>query len=414
MNTYLVVVLCILVADYVRDLVVEFLNVRHLDPKLPSCFEDSYDADRYARSQDYLKVNTRFGQLISSTTTPLMIIFILLGGFNLVDDFARSFDVGPIATGLIFSGLLLWGSSLLQIPIRAYHTFVIEERFGFNRTSVKTFITDLLKGWLLSAIIGAPVLAAILWFFGAAGGLAWLYCWGALTVFQLVIMFVAPVLIMPLFNKYEPLEQGDLRSSIETYAHAQDFKLKGVYRMDGSRRSSKSNAFFTGFGRFRRIVLFDTLIAQHSTEELTAVVAHEMGHYKKRHILTFMLVSMAATGLMFFLLSFFIENPKLFAAFKMESTSIYASLFFFSIFYSPISSVISVAVNILSRRHEFEADRYALDTHGHPGAMVTALKKLSVDNMSNLTPHPLKVFLEYSHPPVIDRIRAIQGDTVEP
>ena len=414
MNTYLVVVLCILVADYVRDLVVEFLNVRHLDPKLPSCFEDSYDADRYARSQDYLKVNTRFGQLISSTTTPLMIIFILLGGFNLVDDFARSFDVGPIATGLIFSGFLLWGSSLLQIPIRAYHTFVIEERFGFNRTSVKTFITDLLKGWLLSAIIGAPVLAAILWFFGAAGGLAWLYCWGALTVFQLVIMFVAPVLIMPLFNKYEPLEQGDLRSSIETYAHAQDFKLKGVYRMDGSRRSSKSNAFFTGFGRFRRIVLFDTLIAQHSTEELTAVVAHEMGHYKKRHILTFMLVSMAATGLMFFLLSFFIENPKLFAAFKMESTSIYASLFFFSIFYSPISSVISVAVNILSRRHEFEADRYALDTHGHPGAMVTALKKLSVDNMSNLTPHPLKVFLEYSHPPVIDRIRAIQGDTVEP
>jgi len=408
-NTYLVVVLCILVADYVRDLVVEFLNVRHLDPKLPPDFEDSYDADRYARSQDYLKVNTRFGQLISSITTPLMIIFILLGGFNLVDDFARSFNLGPIATGLIFSGLLLWGSSLLQIPISAYHTFVIEERFGFNRTSVKTFVTDLLKGWLLSAIIGVPVLAAILWFFGAAGSLAWLYCWGALTVFQLVIMFVAPVLIMPLFNKYEPLAQGDLRSSIETYAHAQDFKLKGVYRMDGSRRSSKSNAFFTGFGRFRRIVLFDTLIAQHSTEELTAVVAHEMGHYKKLHILKFMLVSMATTGLMFFLLSFFIENPGLFAAFKMESTSIYASLFFFGILYSPISSVISVAVNSLSRRHEFEADRYAVDTHGHPGAMVTALKKLSVDNLSNLTPHPLKVFLEYSHPPVIDRIRAIQA-----
>lgn len=408
MNIYLIVVLCILVADYVLDLVVELLNVRHLDPQLPQEMAEYYDAEKYARSQEYLKVNTRFGQVVSSITTPLMIAFILLGGFNLVDVFARSLGFGPIVTGLAFSGILLWGGSILQIPIGAYHTFVIEERFGFNRTSLKTFIADLLKGWLLAAVIGTPVLAAILWFFAAAGSMAWLYCWGALTLVQLVLMFVAPVLIMPLFNRYDPLEEGDLRSSIESYARSQAFKMKGVFKMDGSLRSSKSNAFFTGFGRFRRIVLFDTLMAQHTTQELTAVIAHEMGHYKKRHIIKFMFVSIATTGLMFFLLSFFIDNPGLSAAFRMESTSIYAGLFFFGILYSPISSLISIAVNILSRRHEYEADRYAVDTYGDANAMVTALKKLSVDNLANLTPHPLKVFLEYSHPPVIDRIRAIE------
>jgi STE24 endopeptidase len=408
MNIYLIVVLCILVADYVLDLVVELLNVRHLDPQLPQEMAEYYDAEKYARSQEYLKVNTRFGQVVSSITTPLMIAFILLGGFNLVDVFARSLGFGPIVTGLAFSGILLWGGSILQIPIGAYHTFVIEERFGFNRTSLKTFIADLLKGWLLAAVIGTPVLAAILWFFAAAGSMAWLYCWGALTLVQLVLMFVAPVLIMPLFNRYDPLEEGDLRSSIESYARSQAFKMKGVFKMDGSLRSSKSNAFFTGFGRFRRIVLFDTLMAQHTTQELTAVIAHEMGHYKKRHIIKFMFVSIATTELMFFLLSFFLDNPGLSAAFRMESTSIYAGLFFFGILYSPISSLISIAVNILSRRHEYEADRYAVDTYGDANAMVTALKKLSVDNLANLTPHPLKVFLEYSHPPVIDRIRAIE------
>lgn len=409
MNIYLAVILCILIADYVVDLIVELLNVRHLDPQLPAELAEYYDADKYARSQEYLKVNTRFDQWVSTISLPLMIGFILIGGFNLVDGLARSLGHGPILTGLIFAAVLMWGSSILTLPVSAYHTFVIEERFGFNRTTVKTFITDRIKGWVLGAAIGAPVLAAILWFFGVAGSHAWLYCWGAVIAFQLVLMFVAPVLIMPIFNKYEPLEEGELRTEIESYADSQAFKMKGVFTMDGSRRSSKSNAFFTGFGRFRRIVLFDTLIERHTTPELTAVIAHEMGHYKKKHIIKFMLVSIATTGLMFYLLSFFIENEGLFAAFGMKHTSIYASLFFFGILYAPVSSVISVAANILSRRHEYEADRYAVETYGNPEAMTTALKKLSVDNLANLTPHPLKVFLEYSHPPVIERIRAIEA-----
>jgi len=408
MNAYLLFILAILIGSYILDVVVEILNIRHLKTELPEEFAGYYDAEKYQTAQRYLKENTRFGLITETLFTPLTIAFILLGGFNYVDALARSFNLGPIPTGLVFTGILLFVSQLIHIPFSAYATFVIEEKYGFNRTTVKTFILDILKGWLLTALIGGIVFTVILWFFEKTGTWAWLYCWGAVTVIQLFLSFIAPVVIMPLFNKFIPLKESELKAAIEEYARAQTFKMKGVFTMDASKRSSKSNAFFTGFGRFRRIVLFDTLIEKQTVDELVSVLAHEMGHYRKKHILKSVLISIATTGLMFFIMSLFINNTGLFAAFRMEHTSIYASLLFFGFLYAPIEMVLSIAGTMLSRKHEYEADAYAVTTYRKPDAMITALKKLSVDNLSNLTPHPLKVFLSYSHPPVLERIKAIR------
>jgi STE24 endopeptidase len=300
-------------------------------------------------------------------------------------------------------------SQILGIPASAYRTFIIEEKYGFNKTTVKTFVLDMMKSWILVGLIGGAAFSVILWFFGKFGTEAWLYSWFAVTIFQLFMVFIAPVVIMPLFNKYVPLEDGELKGAIESYAKAEGFIMNGIFKMDGSKRSTKSNAFFTGFGRFRRIVLFDTLIEKHTVDELVSVLAHEMGHYKKNHILKHILISVINIGIMFFIFSLFINNRQLFKAFMMDDTSIYASMIFFGFLYTPISTIISVAGNFLSRKYEFESDAYVVSTFGKPAAMITALKKLSVDNLSNLTPHPLKVFLEYSHPPVMERINAIRG-----
>lgn len=406
-SVYLAIVLAVLAGDYILSVVVEKLNLSRISTELPPEFKGFYNPERYKKSQEYLKENTAFGLFAETVSLVLTLGFILLGGFNYFDNFARNFGFGVIPTGLVFAFVLKLLADLAGIPFSVYHTFVIEEKYGFNRTTVKTFISDILKGWALSAVIGGPVFALIIWFFEKAGPSAWLYCWLAVTFFQLVITFVAPVLIMPLFNKFIPLEEGGLKSAIENYARSQDFKMKGVFTMDGSKRSTKTNAFFTGFGRFRRIVLYDTLIAKHTVEELVSVLAHEMGHYRKKHILKHIIISISSTGLMFFILSLFIGNPGLFSAFSMQSVSVYAGLVLFSFLYSPISMVLGIAGSFLSRKHEYEADAYSALTYGKPEAMILALKKLSVENLSNLTPHPLKVFLEYSHPPVLERIKAI-------
>ena len=408
MNIYLIIILFIIIVDYFLDIVVDTLNVRHVTTDLPKEFEGYYDAEKYNKAQNYLKENTRFGIITDTITTPITLAFILLGGFNYVDQIARGFQFGPIPTGLVFAGMLMFASQVMSIPLSIYSTFVIEEKYGFNRTTVKTFILDILKSWLLTVIIGGIVLSLILWFFGKAGNLAWIYCWVAVVLFQIVLTFLAPVVIMPLFNKFYPLEDGELKTTIESYAKSQHFKMKGVFKMDASKRSTKSNAFFTGFGKFRRIVLFDTLIKKHTVDELVSILSHEMGHYKKKHILKSMLISIITTGLMFFILSLFINNQGLFSAFKMENTSIYASLIFFAFLYTPINTAISILGKILSRKYEYEADVYAVTTYRKPESMISALKKLTVDNLSNLTPHPLKVFLSYSHPPVLERIQSIR------
>ncbi len=405
---YLSVIITIIAGTYILSLIIERLNLSCLTDRLPAEFEGYYDAEKYKTSQQYLRETTRFELAVDGFFTLVSILFIVTGGFNLVDRIARSWGFGEIATGLVFAAVLMAASELLHIPCSIYDTFVIEERFGFNRTTAATFIADILKGWCLSVVIGAPVFSAVIWFFQKTGPDGWLYCWGVVTMVQLVLTFIAPVVIMPLFNRFVPLEPGELKTAVEDYARSQHFKMRGIFTMDGSKRSTKSNAFFTGLGRYRRIVLFDTLIRQHTTDELVAVLAHEIGHYKKKHILQSLLVSVAATGSMFYILSLFLNNPGLFAAFGMEKTSVYASLFFFGFLYAPLAMLIGVFSNLLSRKNEYAADRYAVATCGRPQAMIDALKKLSVANLANLTPHPLKVFLNYSHPPVLQRIRRIR------
>jgi STE24 endopeptidase len=406
---YLIILIAILVGSYLLELIVESLNVRNISSSLPDEFAGFYDAERYRNAQNYLRENTHFQLITGGLSTAALVSFVLLGGFNVIDRFARGFGFGGIITGLIFAGTVMLIAEILLIPVSAYHTFVIEEKYGFNKTTVKTFFLDVLKSWILVGLIGGAAFSGILWFFGSFGDAAWLYSWIALTILQLVMLFIAPVVIMPLFNKYEPLEQGELKNAIEDYAKAEHFKLNGIFTMDGSKRSTKSNAFFTGFGKFRRIVLFDTLIEKHTVDELVAVLAHEIGHYKKKHILKQLLISIINSGVMLFIFSLFVNNQQFSTAFMMEKSSLYSSLIFFGILYTPISTLVSIVSNALSRKYEYESDAYVVSTFGKPGSMITALKKLSVDNLSNLTPHPLKVFLAYSHPPVIDRIQAIKA-----
>jgi len=408
MNPYLIIVLAFILFGFFLNLVVERLNIKRIQTSLPEDFKDCYDAEKYKKSQMYLRETTRFSLLTDSLTTAIMIAFILLEGFNLFDIFARSFGLGSILTGLVYAALLLAATGLLNLPFSAYATFGIEAKYGFNTTTVKTFIGDIGKICLVSIILGGPLLALVLWFFEQSGELAWIYCWVALCIFQLFLLFAAPVIIMPLFNKFTPMADGELKDTISSYTRSQDFKMQGLFTMDGSKRSTKSNAFFSGIGRFRRVVLFDTLIEKHTVPEVLAIIGHEIGHYKKKHITKHLYLSLITNGCMFFILSLFLNNPHLFDAFKMDHISIYASLIFFGFLYAPLDMLLSIGNNALSRRNEYEADRFAAETTGMSEAMISALKKLSINNLSNLNPHPLKVALSYSHPPVLERIQALR------
>ncbi len=408
MNTYLIIILAILIFHYLLDLIVDILNVRNVSPELPKEFEGYYDEEKYRKSQNYLKETTTFDIKKETFMLAITILFICLGGFNYVDQWARQFGQGEIITGLIFAGVLMLASFILSLPYSIYSTFVIEEKFGFNKTTAKTFIIDLFKGILLGTILGGIMFSAVLWFFEKFEGNAWIYCWIAITLFQLFLTFIAPITILPLFNKFTPLEDGELKTAIEKYARQQKFRLSGVFKIDGSRRSTKANAYFTGFGKYRRIALFDTLIENHTVGELVSILAHEIGHCQRKHIAKMTIGSIFNTGIMFFLLNFFVNNKGVFAAFQMQEQSTYAGLIFFGFLYTPVSMLLSIVSNIMSRKYEYEADNFAVTTYKNPEEMISALKKLSVNNLSNLTPHPLAVFLTYSHPPVSQRIGAIR------
>jgi len=409
MNVYAVIILSTLLLDFILSLYAKFLNLKNLSGELPKEFQGVYDAAAYRKSQDYTRVNTRFSLITASISLVATLIFWFAGGFNFLDLIVRNWHLATIWSGLIYIAILVLLRALLSLPFSIYATFVIEERFGFNKTTLKTFATDLLKSLLLAILIGGPLLTGILAFFQYAGNIAWLYCWLVTTVVTLVIQFIAPTWIMPLFNKFKPIEEGDLKQQILDYAAAVKYSLKGVFIIDGSRRSSKSNAFFTGFGKNKRIALYDTLLAKHPVAEIVAILAHEIGHYKKKHILLGMMISILHTGIMFFLLSIFISHAGLFVAFYMNNMSIYAGLIFFGMLYSPIELLLSIFLNLFSRRNEFQADRFAAETIANPEIFISALKTLSVNNLSNLRPHPFYVFLNYSHPPVIKRILAIRN-----
>jgi STE24 endopeptidase len=409
MNIYTYIVLSFIVFVYLIETIADLLNVKNLTNNIPIEFENYFDKEKYEKSQKYLKANTNLSLVSSTVTLLIQIIFVVLGGFNYVNNIALSFGFGNIITGLIFANTLFLISEIIKIPSSLYSIFVIEEKFGFNRMSLKTFISDWIKSQIITLSIFSPIFALILWFFTNFSNLAWFYTFITIIVFQLSLTFIAPVVIMPLFNKYTPLEDGQLKTSIETYTKKENFKMKGLFKMNNSKRSNKSNAFFTGFGKYRRIVLFDTLIQKHTVEELTSILAHEMGHFKLGHIIKHMIFSFASTGLMLYILSIFINKIWLYEAFLLNSQPIYAGLIFFAFLYSPISLILSVIVTYFSRKHEFEADTYAITTYKHPEDMISALKKLSVDNLSNLYPHKFKVFLKYSHPPVLERIKAINN-----
>jgi STE24 endopeptidase len=338
-----------------------------------------------------------------------VLAFWFTGGFNFFDGLVRSWGLPSVLTGIIYIGLLLLFNEILNLPFGIYGTFIIEERFGFNRTTKRTFISDLIKGLGLAIVIGGPLLAAVLALFQYAGIYAWIYCWAAVTIFSLIMQFVFPTWIMPLFNKFKPMPDGDLKSSIFKYAESVKFPIKNVFVMDGSKRSSKSNAFFTGFGRNKRIALFDTLIEQHTVPELVAVLAHEVGHYKKKHIIQGMVISILHMGVILFLLSLFIHSAGLYQAFFVQKASIYTGLLFFGLLYTPIEMVFSILMQMVSRQNEYAADRFAAETVNDPSSMIDALKKLSAKNLSNLTPHPFYVFMNYSHPALLQRLQAIKN-----
>ncbi|MBN2029958.1 M48 family metallopeptidase [bacterium] len=409
MNIYGVIILSTILIEFILNLIADLLNLSHLSGELPDEFKTVYDAETYQKSQTYTRVNTQFGFLISSFSLIVILLFWFLGGFNALDNFVRSYSLHPIWTGLIYIGFLMFFRFLISLPFSIYATFVIEERFGFNKTTPATFIKDIIKGLLLSILIGGPLLAGVLAFFQYAGSLAWLYCWIVTTCVALFLQYVAPTWIMPLFNKFTPLEDGDLKESIVSYTQSVKYPLSGVFVMDGSKRSTKSNAFFTGFGRNKRIALFDTLIEKQSIPEMVAILAHEIGHYKKKHILRGTIISILHTGIMFYLLSLFISHEGLFEAFYMDQTSVYAGMLFFGLLYSPIELILSILMHIFSRRNERQADQFAAETTQNPNAMIDALKKLSLHNLSNLRPHPFFIFLNYSHPPVLQRIKNLRN-----
>lgn len=408
MNIYAIIIVSFLILHFVVELVAEILNLGSLGTGLPEEFRDVFDADKYEKSQCYTRTRTKFGLVSSTFDLAVLLLFWWAGGFNWLDLLARGWGFGPVMTGLFFMGILFVAKLLLSLPFSIYSTFVIEERFGFNKTTAGVFAADQLKAVLLSLVLGTPMLAAVLYLFELGGNLAWLYCWIIAALFILVVQFIAPTWIMPLFNKFTPLEEGELRISIMEFAARVKFDLENIFVMDGSKRSSKSNAFFTGFGRHKRIALFDTLIDQHSVPELVAVLAHEIGHYKKQHILQSLVISIVHMGVIFYLLSFFLTSQGLFDAFGMEHMSIYGGLIFFSLLFAPVDTVLSFLLQALSRKNEYEADRFAA-THLHESdSMINALKKLSATNLSNLTPHPFYVMLHYSHPPLLRRLEALR------
>ncbi len=409
MNIYAFIILAALLLNSLISIISEMLNLSSLKQGLPEEFNGVYDSEAYRKSQEYTMIKTKFGLLVEFFDLGVLLVFWFSGAFNALDQFLRGILSGPIQLGLAYIGILMLLKFIVSLPFSLYSTFVIEERFGFNRTTPKTFVLDVLKGFCLAILLGGVFMSLVLALFEYGGSLAWLYCWAAVTLFTLLVQFIAPTWIMPLFNKFEALEDGDLKEKIMAYARSVKFSLENVFVIDGSKRSNKSNAFFTGFGKHKRIALFDTLIDRQTDDELVAVLAHEIGHYQKKHILKGMLISILHMGVMFYLVSIFLTHKGLFDAFYMEQGSIYVGLIFFGLLFSPIEMVLSLFINKMSRVNEYEADAFAVETSKDGEALITALKKLSVHNLANLTPHPFYVFLNYSHPPLLERIRAIRS-----
>jgi len=393
----------IIIANFIFDQFLDALNAKHFNDSLPEELSDVYDDKEYERSQAYKKTRYRFGILTSTFSLILTLAFFFLEGFAYVDDIARSISDNSIVIALIFFGIILLASDILTTPFSYYSTFVIEEKFGFNKTTKATFFLDKLKGWLMGALLGGGILALIIWFYQLTGNDFWIYAWIIVTIFSIFMNMFYSKLIVPLFNKQTPLEDGSLRQKIEAYAKNVGFQIDKIFIIDGSKRSTKANAYFSGFGKEKRITLYDTLVNDLEEEEIVAVLAHEVGHYKRKHIIYNLSLSILTTGLTLWILSLFVSNPIFSQALSVEETSFHIGLIVFGILYTPISEITGLLMNLLSRKFEYQADDFAKETYA-AAPLISSLKKLSSNSLSNLTPHPSYVFFHYSHPSLGQRI----------
>lgn len=402
----LLILILIVTVNYLWEQVLDYLNLKAIRKEIPQQLAGIYDAEKYAKSLDYLRANTKFSFLTSAFSVALSIAMLLSGGFGWLDSLLRDFFANEIFIVLAFFGVLAVASDVLTIPFQWYSTFVIETRFGFNKTTPKLFIIDKLKGYGLGVLIGAPLLAALIFLVKTIGPSFWIWFSAIAILYMLFMNVFYTSLFVPLFNKLTPLAEGPLKSAIQNFSTKVDFPLENVLVIDGSKRSSKANAYFSGLGKRKKIVLFDTLVDKHTTEELVAVVAHEVGHYKKKHILFGILLSAIQITFTMWLLSLFIYNEQLSFALGGNQLSMALNLIAFTLLFTPVSILTGLLLNVYSRKNEFEADVYAAHT-ADGSALIDALKRLSVDSLSNLHPHSLYVFFHYSHPPLVQRISAL-------
>lgn len=401
------IIIGIIIINFIIDKVLSALNAKHFDDEVPRELLDVYDETEYKKSQSYKKTNYKFGIFSSLFSLALTLGFLFLDGFEIVDTIARGYTENEIVIALIFFGIIIIGSDIVSTPFSVYKTFVIEEKFGFNKTTVKTFIFDKLKGLLMTSILGGGILALIIWFYQQTQEQFWLYAWAILIFFTIIMNLFYARLIVPLFNKQSPLEEGSLRNKISEYAQSVGFSLKNIFVIDGSKRSTKANAYFSGFGREKRITLYDTLINDLEEEEIVAVLAHEVGHYKRKHIIFNLASSILLAGFMFYILSIFISNPLLSNALGVDIPSFHVGLIAFGMLYSPISEIFGLIMNYISRKFEYQADNYAKQTY-KAEPLITSLKKLSKNSLSNLTPHPSYVWMHYSHPTLLERVKNLK------
>lgn len=407
-QTIFTILLVIITFDFTLERILSFLNRKSAKNPIPKELEGIYDEEKYAKSQAYNAEVSRFGTFSATFSFVLLILAIYNGWFGMLDQWIRTFSPLSLVSPLIFFGILFIVSDIINTPFSIYRNFVIEKRYGFNKMTVKTFVLDKIKGYILTIIFGGLLLGVLIYFVNAIGSDFWYYFWAVMTAFVLFANLFYTSLILPLFNKLKPMEEGDLKSSIQAYCDKVNFPLKNIFIMDGSKRSSKGNAFFSGLGRKKKVVLFDTLVEKHSTQELTAVFAHEVGHYKKKHILFTTIFSIALMGFMLFLFSRMAYNAEVSWAMGGQTSALHLNLLAFGILYSPISTILGIIGNLIFRKNEYEADAYAKETYDAT-PLITGLKKMSADHLSNLTPHPAFVFVHYSHPPLKERVRALES-----
>ncbi|AXO79987.1 M48 family peptidase [Olleya aquimaris] len=407
-NTLFYIIVAIILISFLIDKVLDALNAKHYYKILPTELEDVYDTEEYKKSQQYKATNYKFGLLTSGFSIILTLSFFFLDGFAFVDQIARQLTNNSILVALIFFGIIMLGSDILTTPFSYYKTFVIEAEFGFNKTTKQTFILDKIKGWIMTIIVGGVILAALTWFYQTTGSTFWLYAWLLITVFTVFINLFYSKLIVPIFNKQSPLEDGSLRTAISDYAKTVGFNLDKIFVIDGSKRSTKANAYFSGFGNEKRVTLYDTLINDLNEDEIVAVLAHEVGHYKKKHIIFNLVTSVLLTGFTLYILSLLVGNPMLSEALGVSTPSFHIGLIAFGILYSPLSEITGLLMNWFSRKFEYQADNYAKNTYKRE-PLITSLKKLSKNSLSNLTPHPAYVFMHYSHPTLLQRISKLKG-----